>query len=152
MNTADDRHLTETYRQRLSSCRTYEWNMSCCSSRLQHDSSTADIRERNMVLLDHTVLLDHLHRRRSVHVAEHGVKGMSKVVGLSTKVLLRQRQQEGKSYQQEQEELEGQCHPEHTAPEQGPAAWYSLQIRREGTGSSFSVIPAYTSHTFTEEI
>lgn len=36
-----------------------------------------------------------LHGRRSVHVAEHRVEGMSEVVGLGAVVLLRHWQQEG---------------------------------------------------------
>lgn len=53
------------------------------------------------------------HWRWSIGVAKHRVEGMSKVVGLSTGVvLLRHWHEAGKAHQQQQEDLERQRHPE----------------------------------------
>lgn len=87
-----------------------------------------------------------LHRRRPVGVAEHGVEGVSEVVGLRAVVLLRQRQQEGHDHQEQEEELEGQRHPE-DAPQEA-ASRRRLAVRRGGSGSSVGR-PAHT-HTPTQ--
>lgn len=145
------RMLQQQFLNEHSRRKTPDWNIQTVVEFLQKTWMKYELLLfKGFNLIPVLVLRDHLHRRRSVCVAEHGVKGMSQVVGLSAVVLLRQRQQEGQSYQQEQEELEGQRHPENTAPEQRPARC-SLRIRREGTGSSVSVRPAHTAHTFTTE-
>lgn len=53
-----------------------------------------------------------LHRRRSVGVAEHRVEGVGKVVGLRAVVLLGHGQQERQHHQEEQQEVQGQRHPQ----------------------------------------
>lgn len=87
-----------------------------------------------------------LHRRGPVGVAEHGVEGVSEVVGLRAVVLLRQRQQEGKHHQEEEDELQRQRHPEDAPQETRPASGRRLRVRRGGSGSNVERPVVRTAH------
>lgn len=99
-------------------------------------------------MTEQNVLVADLHRRWSVSVAEHRIKGMSKVVGLNAAVLLSQRQQEGENHQQEQEELKRQREPEDAAPERGSTSCCSIPIRTAGSGSNASARPIATDSVY----
>lgn len=78
-----------------------------------------------------------------IGVAEHGVEGAGKIVGLrAAVVVLGGGHQEGQSQeQQQQQQLEGQCCPQHALDHRAPTPWWHQPLRTGGNGSNGAVNP-----------